>query len=151
MSLTSPARFGVSRLLGDYSGIREILLDRDLAKLGDAYVNLVYSLAESCRLGRGSNLRASSKVLAQALKRAGLRGLLPKRTTTHDQADAVEALIAYAWLTNTLMFDECVSILSRPVDNSDTDGDEAEPFARLANEIIRRLAEAEKPGQIPRD
>ena len=51
MSLTSRTRFGVSRLLGDYSGIREILLDRDLAKLGDAYVNLVYSLAESCRLG----------------------------------------------------------------------------------------------------
>jgi hypothetical protein len=150
MSLTSPAIFWGSRLLRDYSGIREILLDRDLAKLGDAYVNLAYSLAESCRRGRGSSLRASTKVLAEALKRAGLRGLLPKRTTTHDQADAVEALVAYAWLTDTLMLEECVSILSRPVNTSITD-DGAEPFARLANEIIRRLAEAEKSGQAPRD
>jgi hypothetical protein len=151
MSLTSPTRFWGSRLLREYTGIRAILLDRDLAKLGDAYVNLAYSLAESCRLGRGSSLRASSKVLAEALKRAGLRVLLPRRTSTHDQADAIEALVAYAWLTDTLMLEECVSILSKPVNDSLTDDDEAEPFARLTNEIIRRLAEAEKPSQVPGD
>lgn len=116
----------------NHSSILDIMLDKDLAKLGDAYINFTYSLAESYRNSRGSNSRVPTKVLSESLKKTGLRTLLPKRTSTHDQADAVEALAVYAWLTDTLSLEECVAILSG-------EEDDVELFTGLIGEIVRRL------------
>jgi hypothetical protein len=123
----------VSDFLENHMNIVGIMLDKDLAKLGDAYVNFAYSLAESCRRGRGSNVRVPAKVLSESLKRAGLRILLPKRTPIHDQADAVEALVVYSWLTEILSLDECVSLLSG------VGKDDIELFTEVVGEIVRRL------------
>lgn len=77
---------------------REIVLDKDLAKLGDAYTNFAYSLFLSERGGRPAGGKVSSHVLSVAFRRAGLRSLLPLRVDRHRQADAAEALLVYAWL-----------------------------------------------------
>jgi len=115
------------------SNLSEILVNKDLAKLGDAFVNFTYSLAQSMRKGRGLNIRVPSRILASALKRSGLRKLLPSRTSIHDQADAAEALSVYAWLSKTITLEEFISLLSQTKD------DPAETFTAVLEEILKRL------------
>jgi len=123
--------------------LSEILVDEDLAKLGDAFVNFTYSLAQSMRNGRGVNVRVPSRILASALKRSGLKKLLPPRTSIHDQADAAEALSVYAWLSKMVTLEEFVSLLSQTKD------DPAEIFRTVLEEILKRLEpEIAKPETI---
>ena len=100
-------------------GLREILTDHKLAALGDAYVNFVYSLALSKKIGEPAGARVDSRVLAEALKRAGLRNLLPPRTDRHKQADAAEALIVYAWIQGLMTIEEGVGILEQHEDTTE--------------------------------
>ena len=97
----------------EHRKMSDVLSDHELAALGDAYVNLVYSLALSERQHRPVGKKAGSSMLASALKNAGLRALLPSRTDRHRQADAAEALIVYAWLTEAVSLDEAVCIMRR--------------------------------------
>ena len=93
--------------------LREILTDHKLATLGDAYVNFIYSVALSNREGHPVGAKVSSYILAEALKKAGLRELLPRRTDRHSQADAAEALIVYAWIQNLMSIEEGVNLLGQ--------------------------------------
>jgi Ribonuclease III len=121
-----------------HSKIIEVMMDKNLAKLGDTYVNFAFSLAESYRSGKGTNSRVPTKVLSESLKRAGLRSLLPRRTPLHEQADAVEALVIYSWLVKAMTLEECVTLLS-------DEGKEAvELFSGLVHEIAGRLSFVEK-------
>ena len=96
-----------------YKNIREVLTDQKLAALGDAYVNFVYSVALSKRMGEPMGAKVESRLLAEALRKAGLRNLLPSRTDRHKQADAAEALIVYAWIRNAMTIEEGVRILEK--------------------------------------
>jgi len=116
-----------------YGSLDEILSDKGLAKLGDSYVNFIYSLAKSKKRNELTNERVPSNVLAEALKKGGLRGYLPSRTSRHDQGDAIESLIIYGWLHGTISFEECVSILEKDADIP------VEAFTNLINVIIKRL------------
>lgn len=58
--------------------------DKGLARLGDSITNLVYSLAISLIMRRPEGLRASDKILSQALTEAGLRYMAPKRARSGD-------------------------------------------------------------------
>ena len=89
-----------------------MLADRDLASLGDAYINFAYSLALSNKAGRPLGVKVKGSMLAQALRNAGLRGYLSSRMTKHALADAVEALIVYAWLCNVITLEETVRIIT---------------------------------------
>ena len=96
-----------------HKSLREILTDHKLAALGDAYVNFIYSVALSKRKGQPVGTKVSSKILAEALKKAELRGFLPRRTDRHNQADAAEALIVYAWIRNLMSIEEGINLLGR--------------------------------------
>lgn len=103
-----------------YTSIRDVLNDRELASLGDAYINFVYSLALSRRYGRPVGRKLASTVLSLALRKAGVRELLPHRIDRHRQADAVEALLVYGWLRGIISIKETIDILAReedPVEN----------------------------------
>jgi hypothetical protein len=89
-----------------------VLADRDLASLGDAYINFAYSLALSNKTGRPQGVKVKGSVLAQALRNAGLREYLPSRMTKHALADAAEALIVYAWLKKAITLEETVRIMT---------------------------------------
>jgi len=78
-----------------YESLREVLMDQKLAKLGDAYVNFLYSLALSKKKGEPAGTKVEGRLLADAFKKAGLRKFLPSRIDRHKQADAAEALILY--------------------------------------------------------
>ncbi|MGQ9506517.1 MAG: ribonuclease III family protein [Candidatus Bathycorpusculaceae bacterium] len=94
-----------------YRSLKEVLVDHDLAALGDAYINFVYSLALSKRKGKPSGARVKGSALSEALRKAGLREHLPSRMTRHLLADAAEALIVYAWLCDYITLEESVAAL----------------------------------------
>jgi hypothetical protein len=102
-----------SLLIKDYSSLPQILADRKLASLGDAYINFVYSLALSQRKGKPSGAKVKGTALAEALRKAGLREHLPSRIDKHVLSDAAEALVVYAWLHDLLTLEDSVEILGK--------------------------------------
>lgn len=100
-----------------HKNLSEILLDQELASLGDAYVNFVYSLALSNTRREPTGAKLKGDVLAEALRRTGLRDYLPSRMTRHKLADAAEAFIVYAWLHGYITLDESVAVLEKNRDN----------------------------------
>ncbi len=96
--------------------LSEVLTDQKLAALGDAYVNFLFSLTLSKKRGEPVGARVDNNLLAVALRKAGLRELLPSRTNRHERANAVEALIVYAWIRNAMTIEETVNILEREED-----------------------------------
>ncbi len=97
--------------LKQYSNIVEILEDRKLAALGDAYINFVYSLAMSKKLGKPFGKKLKGAPLTQAVRDADLRKLLPARIDKHVLSDAAEALLVYGWLKGALTLEESVETL----------------------------------------
>lgn len=124
-----------SRFLGIYESLGDVLLDKDLAGLGDTYVNFVYSLMLSRKLRRPTGAKVNNRILAEAVKRSGLRKMMPRRIDRHDRGDAAEALIVYAWLRGIVSFEECMEILGGCDDIT-------EAFARLLREIEKRMGVA---------
>ena len=102
--------------LKPYTSLREILTDHELASLGDAYVNFAYSLALSNRNRKPSGTKLKGSLLAEALRKAGLREQLPARMTSHSISDAAEALIVYSWLTRVITLEETVNTLTKTRD-----------------------------------
>ncbi len=124
------------QILKKYQSFQDILLDKDLAKLGDAYINLAYSLALSQRLKRPSGAKVGNQTLAEAVKRAGLREKLPRRIDRHERGNVAEALIAYAWLKKVLGLEDCLKVL-REIE------DPIEAFTELLREISKRLGKVD--------
>jgi hypothetical protein len=120
------------RILKKYENLQDILLDKNLAKLGDSYVNLIYSLALSEKLQRPTGVNVDNQTLATAIKKSGLRKVLPKRVDRHEQANAAEALIAYAWLNKFLGFERCLKNF-RENERSD------EAFAKILKYVCKRM------------
>ena len=97
--------------LSDYENLMQVLTDRKLAALGDAYVNFAYSLALSNKTGKPCGKKVKGTALAEALREAGLRTFLPSRMDRHSLSDAAEALLAYAWLHNLFTLEDSVETL----------------------------------------
>ena len=119
------------RPLKKYDSLTELLLDKDLASLGDSYVNFVYSLAMSQRQGRPTGAKVNNKVLANAVVASGLRRLLPRRIDRHARGNAAEALLVFAWLQDTLEMDECIKVLREE--------DPVDAFSSLLRKALDRL------------
>ncbi len=102
-----------SVFMKDHRNLTEVLTDHELASLGDAYVNFVYSLALSIRTMQPSGRKVKGIALAEALRKAGLREFLPSRMTSHKLADAAEALLVYAWLNDCITLEESVTTLEK--------------------------------------
>ncbi len=122
-------------LLGFRAGFEE------LAKIGDAILNLSYSLALSRAAGRVTGRKVPNAVLAEAVQLAGLRAHA-RRGTRHSLGDFAESLVAEAVLLGRLSIEECVDVLERAMRREVS---EAEAFAAL----LRRSWEAVRGGQVP--
>jgi hypothetical protein len=109
-----------------------VLTDHDLASLGDALVNFIYSLALSNKKGKPIGKKAKGTFLAEALRRAGLRGYVPSSISSHALADAAEALLIYAWLHDQITVEESVSILEK-------NDDAVEGFAQLLEKAKSKI------------
>jgi hypothetical protein len=104
------------QFLKNYTSLTQILTDKKLAALGDAYVNFVYSLAMSNRLKKPFGKKVKGAPLANAVRKAGLRKLLPSRIDKHVLSDAAEALLVYAWLNEVLTLEESAKALEKNED-----------------------------------
>ena len=113
------SRFRAFSFIKTHKSMTEVLTDHKLASLGDTYINFVYSLALSNRRREPSGAKVKGGMLAEALKKAGLRDCLPSRMTRHSLADAAEALMVYAWLHNYLTLEESVATLEKTDDPVD--------------------------------
>lgn len=102
--------------LKSYESLTELLLDKELASLGDSYVNFIYSLAMSQKKGRPTGAKVNNRVLANAVETSGLRKLLPHRVDRHVRGNAAEALLVFAWLQDILEMEDCIKVLSEEED-----------------------------------
>ncbi len=118
--------------LKNYDSLQELMLDKDLASLGDAYVNFVYSLAMSQKHGHPMGAKVNNQVLADAVEKSGVRKLLPHRVDKHMRGNAAEALLVFAWLQDIHEFEDCIQTLSKE-DNL------AEAFAVLLHDVLEKL------------
>jgi hypothetical protein len=100
-----------------HENLTEVLMDQKLAKLGDAYVNFLYSLVLSKKRREPTGTKVKGRLLADAFRKAGLREFLPSRIDRHKQADAAEALIVYPWLLGTMTMEEALEILEQNEDD----------------------------------
>jgi hypothetical protein len=116
-----------------HKSFSSILADNELASLGDAYGNLIYSLVLSRKKGKPTGKKLKNSILASALKKAGLRKFMPSRTDNYKQADAAEALIVYGWITNKVTLKEAINIIER--EETIEDG-----FSKLMYIISKRLS-----------
>jgi hypothetical protein len=110
-------RSSMFAFIPQHKSLSEVLMDQKLAKLGDAYVNFLYSIALSKKKGEPAGTKVQGRLLADAFKKSGLREFLPSRIDRHKQADAVEALIVYPWLLGSMTMEEALEILEQ---NEDT-------------------------------
>ncbi|MFQ5761490.1 MAG: ribonuclease III family protein [Candidatus Bathyarchaeia archaeon] len=111
--------------------VEHALANVEMSKLGDAYLNFLYSLAESKRRGKLCSARISNHILGEALRRAGLRSALGSRLSRRDLGGAVEALILAAIVNGCISSADVVEALS-------VDGDVASAVAQLLGRIKER-------------
>lgn len=99
---------------------KSIGTDKGLAKIGDAIVNLSYSVAKSSFLTKNkannkpvrTGKKVGRNILEAALKKADLKHFAKNRANAHDLADTVEALVAYVWLSKNLTLKEIIDLLT---------------------------------------
>ncbi len=117
----------------EYQSLTDVMLDRKLASLGDALVNLLHSLALSAKKNQPLGAKVKGQVLADALRKTGLRTNLPSRIDRHKMADAAEALIIYGWLRHYVSLGESLQILLKTEDV-------AEGFSKLIHTVAERTS-----------
>jgi hypothetical protein len=117
--------------------IRSILRDKDLARLGDSFVNLIYSTAKTRAKGKPVGEKVPDRVLSQALEIAKLP--VPMRLTHGERGDVVEAVLAYAWMHSMLPLEEAVTILYTTIARVEYESIslEREMSARAFSRLIR--------------
>jgi hypothetical protein len=125
-------KMNMRRALKKYDNLEELLLDKDLAALGDSYVNFVYSLAMSQKLKCLMGTKVDNQTLAKAVSKSGLRKFLPHRVDRHARGNAAEALLVFGWLSDLLELSDFTDTLSREADPSTA-------FANLIENILRKL------------
>lgn len=99
--------------------VRQVLQDRQLASLGDAFVNFIYSLALTQQSGKPRATKVSDRILADALRLSGLRELMSTRVARKDLANASESLLVEAYRRGFITIDESVKALSENPDGLD--------------------------------
>ncbi len=96
--------------------IQRVMRDQQLASLGDAFINFVYSLALTQINGHPTGVKVSDRILSEAFKLAGLRQYLGTRLSKKDLANASESLLIEAYRKQILTIEESVRILSQNPD-----------------------------------
>jgi hypothetical protein len=117
----------------DPIAISSIMKDRKLASLGDAYINLVYSMALTQTSGEPHGVKVSDRILSRAFKAAGLREYLGTRQSRKDFANASEALLIETYRKELLTINECIKIITQRDDLADG-------IADLLKIAVERLA-----------
>ena len=101
--------------------LKDIGTSKSLAKFGDSVTNFVFSLAKTVILGQFDQRKVSKKVLAQALKDAGLKPFARTRSDAHALADTAEAFIGYMYAAHSWSAESMANILLIPLQKGEYD------------------------------
>ena len=112
----------------------------ELSKIGDPFVNFVYSLALSKAIHRPVGKKVSNKILKEALTRSKLREQAGSRRSKGDLGDYVEGLIFKAWAEGRVTIDDCVGILSRTLSRGAKGKEREEASISAFTDLLRHLA-----------
>ncbi|GAB4309288.1 MAG: hypothetical protein Kow0069_08370 [Promethearchaeota archaeon] len=126
-----------SQLVARFDTLSQVARDKGLAKIGDCFVNLTFSLALSLSTGTRTGEKVPKKVLAQAVRATNLRRYAPPRADAHALADAAEAILAYAWLAELVTLKEAVDELAAPLSSALKEHPEINP---KSSSVARALA-----------
>lgn len=106
------------------------------ARIGDALVNLAAAIAVGAfEMSAVLHNKVDNKFLRQVARLSKLNEVLSGRMDTHDIGNAVEALMAFGWLSNYISLEDIVESLSSP-------GKEAVKMAQLADKILEEASKA---------
>ncbi|MEM4657241.1 MAG: ribonuclease III family protein [Candidatus Methanosuratincola sp.] len=94
---------------GMYETIQALSKDKGLSRLGDSFVNLIYSSAKSRSSGKPFGGKVPDKILSRSLSISGLKA--PARLNHGERGDIVEGALAYAWTKDLLTLEEAVGVL----------------------------------------
>ncbi len=92
--------------------------DKGLARLGDAFVNLVFSYAKTKVKGRPSGEKVPDRVLSRALELSRIP--FPRRLNHGERGDFVEAAIDFSWMRGHISLDDAVEVLVSEMSISDS-------------------------------
>jgi hypothetical protein len=126
--------------------LSNILSDSKLAAVGDIYVNLIYSIARISYNKKGA-IHVWDKSLAEALRRAELRVLMPSKLKSGEIADGAEAFIFYSFINEIMSLDEMSNFLIDELKTKDLSGRTKEKnaaqesFANLIIHLKEKIAE----------
>ncbi|MBS7658691.1 MAG: ribonuclease III family protein [Candidatus Bathyarchaeia archaeon] len=115
--------------------VKEILLNKKLARFGDSLLNFIYSFALTKRRGEPTGEKVSDKVLSIVAKNVGIRKFLPSRISKGEIANSIEALLGDAWLKNKVSIEELIVIIEKEVD------DPVKAIEKLTKILLKKLSE----------
>ncbi|MCF2139566.1 MAG: hypothetical protein K9W44_05890 [Candidatus Lokiarchaeota archaeon] len=78
-------------------GFKDIGINKQLAKFGDAITNTIYSMAKSAVIHQFTQRKVNRTVLSHALKNAQMKPFAKTRSDAHAMADSAEAFIGYVF------------------------------------------------------
>ncbi|MEM0101508.1 MAG: ribonuclease III family protein, partial [Candidatus Methanomethyliaceae archaeon] len=84
---------------------------KEWAKLGDSFLNFVYSVAKTKVTGKPVGERVPNKVLSKALKLSGIK----MKNEKCDKGGIVEGLLGYAWFYGIISLEEAIGIISNRI------------------------------------
>jgi len=121
------------QVLGGEISLTKFTTYKEYAKLGDALVNLLYSLAKSLATTQVTGIKVSDSILAQAYKTSIWyeQKTLVIKGDKGKIADGIEALILYFWVVKNLSLNELVEPLSQALKFKDLSHPRLERIAAI--------------------
>lgn len=101
------------------SSFKEIIKSRPLASLGDFLINYCYTVARfHVAPIEHKAIRVWDSSLAKALKESEFANYLPSRMSSGELGDAVEAMVAWLYMTGRMSLEEMIEIMLPGLDPS---------------------------------
>ena len=124
----------------DQAELKRVLVDRNLAQLGDSILNFALSAALTKVSNRPTGRRVKNRLMTPLIDSSPLKQLLPLRTSKRDRANAFEALAGYLWQKKAFKIEELIDVMEKPEDSFLDDSE----FERLSlqaalNFLVDRL------------
>ncbi len=112
----------------------------ELSKIGDPFVNFVYSLALSKTSNKPLGQKVSNRILSEALVKAGLRSFAGRRMKKEDLGDYTEGLLFKAYVEGIITIEESVDILSKNISKGSSGPRLREESIKGFTELLNRVA-----------
>lgn len=108
---------------------------KEWARLGDSFLNFVYSAAKTKAIGKPTGGRVPNKVLLKALKISGLNEVKKFKE------DLVEALLGYAWFYGFLSLEEAIEVVFNRISSMKFNSRslEMETLAKALSELLEMV------------